>query len=372
VAAATNRQDPRSGRPRWPPWAAWSRSWRPCRWPTPGPRAGPGDSSQPAWGHQPGRAPQGHRPSVRLVELARWPSKANMPAGCWTCPARRPNALGTASSAPSTWCRGCSGTAAAGPAGSGGQRCQPGRRSSGAATHRCSSARVLDHAGRQARALGIAMIGPSCGGGGVTDIQTPWPRGMNNRWGRRLHAWVGLARNDRGAAGPLLAALGVDLDQLREAVTVELAGSGHEPAGPTRLVVACLLACGVIAALIGWGRRPSGRTRTPATVTLAPGPPDRPAGPPPTWGTPGSCRPGSTPTRDAAAGAGPGPSLRGGPGGRQVGGPAHPGALPGRPAGGLFDRNATWARRPPRPVSSGATVIGNSDRLAAAAAPLLR
>ena len=38
----------------------------------------------------------------------------------------------------------------------------------------------------------------------------------------------------------------------------------------------------------------------------------------------------------------------------------------------LFDRNATWTQRPPQPVSSGATVIGNSDRLAAGAASLLR
>ena len=38
----------------------------------------------------------------------------------------------------------------------------------------------------------------------------------------------------------------------------------------------------------------------------------------------------------------------------------------------LFDRNATWDPTPPRPVSSGATVIDASDRLAASAAALLR
>jgi hypothetical protein len=38
----------------------------------------------------------------------------------------------------------------------------------------------------------------------------------------------------------------------------------------------------------------------------------------------------------------------------------------------LFDRNATWGPPPPQPVSSGATVIGNSDRLAASTAALLR
>jgi hypothetical protein len=38
----------------------------------------------------------------------------------------------------------------------------------------------------------------------------------------------------------------------------------------------------------------------------------------------------------------------------------------------LFDRDATWGSSPPRPVSSGATVIGDRDRLAAGAASLLR
>jgi hypothetical protein len=38
----------------------------------------------------------------------------------------------------------------------------------------------------------------------------------------------------------------------------------------------------------------------------------------------------------------------------------------------LFDREATWDATPPRPVSSGATVIGDSGRLAESAAALLR
>jgi hypothetical protein len=38
----------------------------------------------------------------------------------------------------------------------------------------------------------------------------------------------------------------------------------------------------------------------------------------------------------------------------------------------LFDRDATWRQRPPRPISSGATVIGDSDRLADSTASLLR
>jgi hypothetical protein len=38
----------------------------------------------------------------------------------------------------------------------------------------------------------------------------------------------------------------------------------------------------------------------------------------------------------------------------------------------LFDRNATWGPTPPRPVSSGATAIGNSNQLATSTASLLR
>jgi hypothetical protein len=38
----------------------------------------------------------------------------------------------------------------------------------------------------------------------------------------------------------------------------------------------------------------------------------------------------------------------------------------------LFGPDAAWDAAPPRPVASGATVVGSSDRLAHAAAPLLR
>jgi hypothetical protein len=38
----------------------------------------------------------------------------------------------------------------------------------------------------------------------------------------------------------------------------------------------------------------------------------------------------------------------------------------------LFDRAARWTQDPPRPVSFGATVIGDSDRLADSTAALLR
>jgi hypothetical protein len=47
---------------------------------------------------------------------------------------------------------------------------------------------------------------------------------MNNRWRRQLYASVGLPKGYRGAAGPLLAMLGIDLDQVAAAVTAELSG----------------------------------------------------------------------------------------------------------------------------------------------------
>jgi hypothetical protein len=84
---------------------------------------------------------------------------------------------------------------------------------------------VLVHAGEQARALGIGVIGPELLLLGVVqDIGTPWPRCMSNRWRRQLYASVGLPGGYRGAAGPLLAALGIDLDQVVLAVTAELGG----------------------------------------------------------------------------------------------------------------------------------------------------
>jgi hypothetical protein len=85
---------------------------------------------------------------------------------------------------------------------------------------------VLVHAGEQARALGIEVIGPELVLlGVVTDIRTPWPRCMNNRSRRQLYASVGLPKGYRGAAGPLLGAFGVDLDQLDLALLAEL-GAG--------------------------------------------------------------------------------------------------------------------------------------------------
>jgi hypothetical protein len=84
---------------------------------------------------------------------------------------------------------------------------------------------ALHHAGEQARALRIHEVGPEVLlWGVVTDIRTPWPRCMNNRWRRQLHASVGLPKGYRGAAGPLLASLAVDLDRLRDGVAAELDG----------------------------------------------------------------------------------------------------------------------------------------------------
>jgi hypothetical protein len=85
---------------------------------------------------------------------------------------------------------------------------------------------VLYHAGEQARALGMDVIGPELLLlGVVTDVRTLWPRCMNNRWRRQVHAAVGLPKGYRGAAGPLLQAFGVDLDQLGEDLLAEL-GAG--------------------------------------------------------------------------------------------------------------------------------------------------
>jgi hypothetical protein len=82
---------------------------------------------------------------------------------------------------------------------------------------------VLTHAGEQARTLGVRVINPELLLLGVIiDIQTPWPRCMRNRWAHQLHASVGLPTGYRGAAGPLLAALEVDLEELRSALLAEL------------------------------------------------------------------------------------------------------------------------------------------------------
>jgi ATP-dependent Clp protease ATP-binding subunit ClpA len=76
---------------------------------------------------------------------------------------------------------------------------------------------------QQASALGHDAVGPELLLLGVVkDIQTPWPRCMSNPWRRQLHASVGLPEGYRGAAGALLAAFGVELDELRDAVSAAL------------------------------------------------------------------------------------------------------------------------------------------------------
>jgi hypothetical protein len=74
---------------------------------------------------------------------------------------------------------------------------------------------VLYLAGELAKALGYGAVEPDLLLLGVLeDLQTPRPSCMSNPWVRQLHASVGLPEDYRGAAGPLLVALGVDLDEL--------------------------------------------------------------------------------------------------------------------------------------------------------------
>ena len=78
-------------------------------------------------------------------------------------------------------------------------------------------------ASRQAEALGRDAVDPEVLPLGVLeDVRTPWPRCMSNPWMRQLRASVGLPEGYRGAAGALLEALGVDPDELRDAVSAAL------------------------------------------------------------------------------------------------------------------------------------------------------
>jgi hypothetical protein len=84
---------------------------------------------------------------------------------------------------------------------------------------------VLWLAHQRAKRLGHGKVGPELLLLGVLDdITTPWPRCYNNRWVYQLHRSVGLPKRYRGAAGPLLAALGADRDRLREEVLASLGG----------------------------------------------------------------------------------------------------------------------------------------------------
>jgi ATP-dependent Clp protease ATP-binding subunit ClpA len=83
--------------------------------------------------------------------------------------------------------------------------------------------RALQLAGEQAHALGHDQVGPEHVLLGVLeDARQPAASTRGSRRHRRITAHVGLPEGYRGATSFLLADLGVDLDQLREAVAVEL------------------------------------------------------------------------------------------------------------------------------------------------------
>jgi hypothetical protein len=85
--------------------------------------------------------------------------------------------------------------------------------------------RALQLASERARGLGHGEVRPEHLLLGVLeDARQPADIVTGSRRNRRIMAHVGLPDGYRGAAGPLLASLGVDLDRLREAVAAELGG----------------------------------------------------------------------------------------------------------------------------------------------------
>jgi ATP-dependent Clp protease ATP-binding subunit ClpA len=85
--------------------------------------------------------------------------------------------------------------------------------------------RALQLAGEQAHALGHDQVGPEHVLLGVLeDARQPADSTRGSRRHRRITAHVGLPDGYRGAAGPLLALLGVRLEGLRDAVVGELGG----------------------------------------------------------------------------------------------------------------------------------------------------
>jgi ATP-dependent Clp protease ATP-binding subunit ClpA len=85
--------------------------------------------------------------------------------------------------------------------------------------------RALQLASEQAHALGHREVWPEHLLLGVLeDAQQPADQMKGSRRHRRIIAHVGLLDDYRGAAEPLLSSLGVDLDQLRDAVTGQLGG----------------------------------------------------------------------------------------------------------------------------------------------------
>jgi ATP-dependent Clp protease ATP-binding subunit ClpA len=85
--------------------------------------------------------------------------------------------------------------------------------------------RALQLAGEQAQARGHGEVRPEHLLLGVLeDARQPADTVRGSRRHRRITAHVGLPEGYRGAAGPLLAALQVDPEQLRDAVAAEVAG----------------------------------------------------------------------------------------------------------------------------------------------------
>ena len=88
--------------------------------------------------------------------------------------------------------------------------------------------RALQLASEQAQALGHREVRPEHLMLGVcSDAQQPQDMVRGSRRHRQIIAHVGLPEGYWGAAGPLLAVLGIDLDQVADAVTAEL-GRVHQ------------------------------------------------------------------------------------------------------------------------------------------------
>jgi hypothetical protein len=85
--------------------------------------------------------------------------------------------------------------------------------------------RALWLASQQAQTLGDGQVRPEHLLLGVLDdARQPADMVRGTRRHRQITAHVGLPDGYQGAAGLLLAALGVDLDQLRAAIAIEVGG----------------------------------------------------------------------------------------------------------------------------------------------------
>jgi ATP-dependent Clp protease ATP-binding subunit ClpA len=98
------------------------------------------------------------------------------------------------------------------------------------------AARLLRTHGAQLEAAHAELLGLARQGvvpasrpsdrGVLQDLREPEGRARASRRHRRITAHVGLPDGYQGAAGPLLRALGVDLQELRRAAEAELDGAG--------------------------------------------------------------------------------------------------------------------------------------------------